>query len=67
MKILSFDEEAAVVAARIRAHLERRGIPIGDLDTLIAAHAMALDLILVTNNLDEFERVPGLRTTNWVR
>ncbi|HEX3554081.1 MAG TPA: type II toxin-antitoxin system VapC family toxin [Thermoanaerobaculia bacterium] len=66
MKVLPFEEEAAVVAARIRAHLERREFLIGDLDTLIAAHAMALDLILVTNNLDEFERVPGLRTTNWV-
>ena len=38
-----------------------------DLDTLIAAHAIALDLILVTNNLQEFERVPGLKTENWVR
>lgn len=66
IKILPFDEEAAVVAARIRAHLERRGTPIGDLDTLIAAHAIARDLILVTNNLQEFERVPGLKTDNWV-
>jgi tRNA(fMet)-specific endonuclease VapC len=67
MRILPFDEDAAVVAARIRAHLERRGTPIGDLDTLIAAHALARDLILVTNNLKEFERVPGLQTENWVR
>jgi tRNA(fMet)-specific endonuclease VapC len=66
IKILPFDEEAAVVAARIRAHLERRGTPIGDLDTLIAAHAIACDLILVTNTLQEFERVPGLKTDNWV-
>ena len=67
MKILPFDEEAAVVAARIRAHLERRGTPIGDLDTLIAAHAIARDLILVTNNLQDFDRVPELKTENWVR
>lgn len=67
IKVLPFDEEAAVVAARIRAHLERQGTPIGDLDTLIAAHALARDLVLVTNNLREFERVPGLLTENWVR
>jgi tRNA(fMet)-specific endonuclease VapC len=67
IKILPFDEKAAVVAARIRAHLERRGTPIGDLDTLIAAHAIERDMILVTNNLQEFERVPGLQTEDWVR
>ena len=67
MRILSFDEEAALAGARIRAHLERRGTPIGDLDSLIAAHAVARDLILVTNNLREFERVPGLQTENWVQ
>jgi tRNA(fMet)-specific endonuclease VapC len=50
----------------IRADLERRGQPIGSLDTLIAAHAMALDTTLVTNNMAEFSRVPGLRVENWV-
>jgi tRNA(fMet)-specific endonuclease VapC len=67
IKILPFDEDAAVVGARIRVHLERRGTPIGDLDSLIAAHALARDLILVTNNLREFERVPGLQTENWAQ
>ena len=67
MKILPFDEEAAIIAAKIRAHLERKGTPIGDLDSLIAAHALARDLILVTNNLREFERVPGLLTENWTQ
>ena len=67
MKILPFDEEAALAGARIRAHLERRGTPIGDLDSLIAAQALARDLILVTNNLREFERVPGLQTENGAR
>ena len=65
MKILSFDEEAALVGARIRAHLERQGTPIGDYDSLIAAQALARDLILVTNNVREFERVPGLQLENW--
>lgn len=66
LHILPFDLEAALCGARIRADLEQRGLPIGDLDSLIAAHALALDLTLVTNNLGEFERVPGLRTENWV-
>ena len=66
MKVLSFDSEAALQGARIRAHLERQGTRIGDLDSLIAAQALAGDLILVTNNLREFKRVPGLRTENWV-
>lgn len=65
IRALPFDEDAALVAARIRAGLERQGRRIGDLDSLIAAHALAQDLILVTNNLREFERVPDLRTENW--
>ncbi len=49
----------------IRAHLERLGRPIGANDLLIAAHARAAGLRLVTRNLDEFSRVPGLKVTNW--
>ncbi len=67
LKILPFDEKAALEGARIRAHLERQGNRIGDLDSLIAAHAVSLKLVMVTNNLSEFSRVPGLRTENWVR
>ena len=66
MKVLSFDLEAALQGSRIRAQLERQGTKIGDLDSLIAAQALAGDLILVSNNLREFNRVPGLRTENWV-
>jgi tRNA(fMet)-specific endonuclease VapC len=66
IKVLPFDEAAALAGARIRAHLERQGRPIGDFDSLIAAHALSRDLILVTNNLREFERVPDLQTENWV-
>lgn len=66
MAILPFDEDAALAAARIRAHLERQGTPIGDLDSLIAAHALSQGLTLVSNNLREFDRVPGLKTENWV-
>jgi tRNA(fMet)-specific endonuclease VapC len=66
MQILPFEEEDALVGARLRADLARRGCPIGDLDSLIASQAIAHDLILVTNNLREFERVRALRTENWV-
>jgi len=63
--ILPFEETDALVAAQVRASLERLGLPIGDFDSLIAAHALARDLIVVTNNVDEFERVPNLRIENW--
>ena len=66
IRILPFEEDDARICGRIRAHLDRLGRPIGDLDSLIAAQALSRDLILVTNNLREFERVPDLRTENWV-
>jgi len=53
--------------ANVRAHLERLGTPIGPNDTLIAAHALALDCTLVTDNETEFRRVPGLKVENWLR
>jgi tRNA(fMet)-specific endonuclease VapC len=65
-QIAPFDEEAALATGSIRADLERRGLPIGPMDTLIAAHAQSLDLALVTHNVDEFARVKGLRVENWV-
>ncbi len=52
---------------RIRADLERLGTPIGGNDLWIAAHAFALDLTLVTDNVSEFSRVAGLRVENWLR
>jgi len=64
-EVAPYDQVAAFVYGRLRAELERRGTPIGPLDTLIAAHALSLDLILVTNNEREFKRVPGLRVENW--
>lgn len=64
--VLDFEQKDASVAARLRAHLGRQGKPIGDLDSLIAAHALARELILVTNNVREFGRVPSLQVENWV-
>ena len=63
--ILPFDDAAACEYGKIRAGLERKGTPIGPLDTLIAAHAKALGITLVTNNIREFQRVEGLKTENW--
>lgn len=62
---LPFDSVAASEAARIRADLESRGCPIGPYDVLLAGHAMAAGLILVTANTAEFSRVPGLTVENW--
>jgi tRNA(fMet)-specific endonuclease VapC len=66
-EILPFDYGAAVEYGGIRHFLEKSGEPIGPLDTLIAAHALAAGLCLVTNNKREFERVPGLKLENWCR
>jgi predicted nucleic acid-binding protein len=49
----------------IRTYLQKSGIVIGSLDMLIAAHALSLSSILVTNNVKEFERVPDLEIENW--
>lgn len=65
IKILPFDEKAAAEYGDIRATLEKRGTPIGANDLLIAAHARALQLTLITNNLKEFERVENLKVENW--
>jgi len=67
LEILPFDDDAASAYGRIRAGLERSGKPIGPLDTLIAAHAVALGAVVVTGNTHEFGRVPGLRVENWAR
>jgi tRNA(fMet)-specific endonuclease VapC len=64
--IAEFDTEAAFSYGQIRAELERRGIPIGSLDTLIAGHAASMDVTLVTNNERELSQVPGLIVENWV-
>lgn len=62
-----FDAEASERYGALRALLERRGAPIGPLDTLIAAHALSLGWTLATNNTREFRRVPGLKVEDWIR
>ena len=63
--VLEFGSTEAVTYGHLRAKLERAGTPIGPLDTLLAAHAIARELTLVTNNEREFRRVGGLRVENW--
>jgi tRNA(fMet)-specific endonuclease VapC len=66
LEVLSYDENAASHYGEIRADLERKGKPIGVNDLHIAGHARSLGVILVSNNLKEFERVEGLRLQNWL-
>jgi tRNA(fMet)-specific endonuclease VapC len=65
LDIAPFDAVAAEVCGSMRSWLASQGTPIGPYDTLIAAHAHALGVVLVTNNTREFERVPGLLVENW--
>ncbi len=66
LTIVDFDAAAANIYGKIRATLTKQGTPIGSLDTLIAAHALSLQVILITNNVKEFSRVPNLKLENWV-
>jgi tRNA(fMet)-specific endonuclease VapC len=63
--VAPFEEAAAAAFGGTAAELSRAGTPIGELDTMIAAHALSLDLTLVTNNMKHFSRVPRLRVENW--
>lgn len=66
LEILAYGEAESRTYGMIRSHLERSGKPIGSMDLLIAAHAVNLGAILVTQNTREFERVPDLRIESWV-
>lgn len=65
LEILPFEEKAIWEYGRVRSDLEQIGQPIGALDIMIAAHALSINAILVTNNTIEFGRVHGLRLENW--
>ena len=66
LEVLPFESKAAYHFGQIRAALYKTGSPIGAYDMMIAGHARALGLVLVTNNHKEFQRVPGLLLENWV-
>ncbi|HUD91303.1 type II toxin-antitoxin system VapC family toxin [Sphingobium sp.] len=65
--VLPLKDDVDACYGRLRAELERRGMPIGANDMLIAAHALAIGATLVTDNIREFERVNGLQLVNWLR
>jgi tRNA(fMet)-specific endonuclease VapC len=66
LEVRAFDYLAAIQFGQLRAYLTNSGKVIGPYDMMIAGHARALGLILVTNNMKEFKRVPGLRVENWI-
>jgi len=66
LEVAIFNREAAVVYGKVRATLERKGTPIGAMDTLIGAQALVMDVTLVTNNVREFSRIPGLKVVDWL-
>jgi tRNA(fMet)-specific endonuclease VapC len=63
---LEIDQDVAVLYASVRTHLEAAGTPIGRNDTWIAAEALHHKLVLVTDNLAEFQRVPALKVESWL-
>ena len=65
-ELLNYGFAAAAHSGQIQATLERGGTPIGVNDCHIGAHARSEGLVLVTNNVREFDRIPGLRVENWV-
>jgi tRNA(fMet)-specific endonuclease VapC len=67
LELLPVDRPVAMAYGRIRASLERQGLPIGANDLWIAAQAQTVNAVLVTDNLLEFSRVEGLRLENWLR
>lgn len=66
LEILLFTEKAAEIYGKIRSYLEKTGSVIGTLDLFIGAHAKSENLVLVTNNVTEFSRIPNLKIENWV-
>lgn len=65
LEVLKYDQDAATHTGQLRAELAKAGTPIGPYDQMISGHARSQGLILVTNNLREFVRVPGLRVEDW--
>ena len=64
---IPFDDQDAIAYGRIRSTLEAQGLPIGAIDTLIAAQAVRYNLTLVTNNVREFARIPNLAIEDWTK
>ncbi|MBI5590770.1 MAG: type II toxin-antitoxin system VapC family toxin [Deltaproteobacteria bacterium] len=67
LEIFPYGDEAAHHYGILRSYLKKNGTPIGSLDMLIAAHALSIGCILVTNNEKEFIRIPNLKIENWIK
>ena len=67
IRCVEFDLDGAAAYGKLRTNLEKRGRPLGPYDMMIAAHALSLDLVLVTDNEREFKQVKNLRVENWRR
>jgi len=67
LDVLDYNDLAAVHTGQIRAELVKVGKPVGPYDQMIAGHARSKGFILVTNNMREFKRIPGIRVENWVK
>ncbi|EAA3133288.1 TPA: tRNA(fMet)-specific endonuclease VapC [Salmonella enterica] len=65
LEVLDYDAQAAIHSGQIRAELARKGTLVGPYDQMIAGHARSRGLVVVTNNIREFERIPGIRTEDW--
>ena len=66
LQIVSYDERTAQSYGTVRYELEQQGIVIGAMDLLIASQAICSNVVLVTNNLGEFSRIPNLQVENWI-
>ena len=66
LKVLDWNKDAAHEYAKLRADLEKKGKPSGNMDMMIAAHALSLKAVLVSNNVKHFSHIPKLKTENWV-
>ncbi|TDT43436.1 tRNA(fMet)-specific endonuclease VapC [Halospina denitrificans] len=66
LDVLAYDSQAAAHTGQLRAELKNAGRPIGPYDEMIAGHARSRGLVVVTNNVRQFEDAPGIRVTNWV-
>jgi len=67
LEVVPYDAIVGLTYGKVRRNLEQKGMPIGPLDLMIAAHALSLGLTLVTNNTREFERVEELNVINWLK